>query len=267
MNKVILMGRLTRDPEVRYSAGESGTAIARYTLAVDRRFKRDGEATADFISCVSFGRTAEFAEKYFRQGLKIIVSGRIQTGSYTNNSGQKVYTTDVVVEEQEFAEGKNSSQQGAGQSQPQPQGASQSQPQSQGYGQQGGYNAQQPQGTPQFQPQPQGASQSQPQSQGYGQQGGYNAQQPQGTPQFQPQPQGASQSQPQSQGYGQQGGYNAQQPQGTPQFQPQPQGYGQQGGYSAPQNAQQNYGGGSFGMGDDGFMNIPEGLDDELPFN
>ena len=233
MNKVILMGRLTRDPEVRYSAGESGTAIARYTLAVDRRFKRDGEATADFISCVSFGRTAEFAEKYFRQGLKIIVSGRIQTGSYTNNSGQKVYTTDVVVEEQEFAEGKNSSQQGAGQSQPQPQGA----------------------------------SQSQPQSQGYGQQGGYNAQQPQGTPQFQPQPQGASQSQPQSQGYGQQGGYNAQQPQGTPQFQPQPQGYGQQGGYSAPQNAQQNYGGGSFGMGDDGFMNIPEGLDDELPFN
>ena len=267
MNKVILMGRLTRDPEVRYSAGESGTAIARYTLAVDRRFKRDGEATADFISCVSFGRTAEFAEKYFRQGLKIIVSGRIQTGSYTNNSGQKVYTSDVVVEEQEFAEGKNSSQQGAGQSQPQPQGASQSQPQSQGYGQQGGYNAQQPQGTPQFQPQPQGASQSQPQSQGYGQQGGYNAQQPQGTPQFQPQPQGASQSQPQSQGYGQQGGYNAQQPQGTPQFQPQPQGYGQQGGYSAPQNAQQNYGGGSFGMGDDGFMNIPEGLDDELPFN
>ena len=80
MNKVILMGRLTRDPEVRYSAGENALAIARYTLAVDRRFRRDGEATADFISCVSFGRTAEFAEKYFRQGLKIIVSGRIQTG-------------------------------------------------------------------------------------------------------------------------------------------------------------------------------------------
>ena len=109
MNKVILMGRLTRDPEVRYSAGESGTAIARYTLAVDRRFKRDGEATADFISCVSFGRTAEFAEKYFRQGLKIIVSGRIQTGSYTNRDGQKVYTTEVVVEEQEFAESKEAS--------------------------------------------------------------------------------------------------------------------------------------------------------------
>ncbi len=153
MNKVILMGRLTRDPEVRYSAGESGTAIARYTLAVDRRFKRDGEATADFISCVSFGRTAEFAEKYFRQGLKIIVSGRIQTGSYTNRDGQKVYTTEVVVEEQEFAEGKNSSQQGAGQQPPQNYGGQQNAPQQsvpqqnttqqsqpQGYGQQGGYN-------------------------------------------------------------------------------------------------------------------------------
>ena len=109
MNKVILMGRLTRDPEVRYSAGENALAIARYTLAVDRRFRRDGEATADFISCVSFGRTAEFAEKYFRQGLKIVVSGRIQTGSYTNRDGQKVYTTDVVVEEQEFAESKAAS--------------------------------------------------------------------------------------------------------------------------------------------------------------
>ena len=109
MNKVILMGRLTRDPEVRYSAGENALAIARYTLAVDRRFRRDGEATADFISCVSFGRAAEFAEKYFRQGLKIVVSGRIQTGSYTNRDGQKVYTTEVVVEEQEFAESKNAS--------------------------------------------------------------------------------------------------------------------------------------------------------------
>ena len=109
MNKVILMGRLTRDPEVRYSAGDNSMAVARYTLAVDRRFRRDGEATADFISCVSFGRTAEFAEKYFRQGLKVVVCGRIQTGSYTNRDGQKVYTTDVVVEEQEFAESKASS--------------------------------------------------------------------------------------------------------------------------------------------------------------
>ena len=106
MNKVILMGRLTRDPEVRYAAGENSMAIARYTLAVDRRFKRDGEATADFISCVAFGRAAEFAERYFRQGIRIVVSGRIQTGSYTNRDGNKVYTTDVVVEEQEFAESK-----------------------------------------------------------------------------------------------------------------------------------------------------------------
>ena len=109
MNKVILMGRLTRDPEVRYSAGENALAIARYTLAVDRRVRRDGEASADFISCVCFGRSAEFAEKYFRQGLKIAVTGRIQTGSYTNRDGQKVYTTEVVVEDQEFAESKASS--------------------------------------------------------------------------------------------------------------------------------------------------------------
>ena len=116
MNKVILMGRLTRDPEVRYSAGENALAIARYTLAVDRRFRRDGEATADFISCVSFGRTAEFAEKYFRQGLKIAVTGRIQTGSYTNKDGQRVYTTDVVVEEQEFAESKSAAASNGGDS-------------------------------------------------------------------------------------------------------------------------------------------------------
>ena len=109
MNKVILMGRLTRDPEVRYSSGENALAIARYTLAVDRRFKRDGEATADFISCVAFGRPAEFAEKYFRQGIRITVSGRIQTGSYTNRDGVKVYTTEVVIEEQEFAESKGAS--------------------------------------------------------------------------------------------------------------------------------------------------------------
>lgn len=106
MNKAILMGRLTRDPEVRYTSGEEAKAIARYTLAVDRRFKREGEA--DFINCVAFGRQAEFAEKYFRQGIKILVTGRIQTGSYTNRDGNKVYTTDVVVEEQEFAESKSS---------------------------------------------------------------------------------------------------------------------------------------------------------------
>lgn len=109
MNKVILMGRLTRDPEVRYSQGETSMAIARYTLAVDRRFKRDGEQTADFIGCVAFGRAGEFAEKYFRKGTKVLVTGRIQTGSYERD-GQRVYTTDVVVEEQEFAESKASSQ-------------------------------------------------------------------------------------------------------------------------------------------------------------
>ena len=110
MNKVILMGRLTRDPEVRYSSGENALAIARYTLAVDRRFQKDNEASADFIGCVAFGKGGEFAEKYLRQGTKIVVTGRIQTGSYTNREGQKVYTTEVVVEDQEFAESKAASQ-------------------------------------------------------------------------------------------------------------------------------------------------------------
>ncbi|NLZ82709.1 MAG: single-stranded DNA-binding protein [Clostridiales bacterium] len=110
MNKAILMGRLTRDPEVRYSQGESATAVARFTLAVDRRFKRPNDTQdADFISCVTFGKTAEFVEKYFRQGMKMAAVGRIQTGSYTNKEGQKVYTTDVVIEEVEFAESKAAS--------------------------------------------------------------------------------------------------------------------------------------------------------------
>ena len=109
MNKVILMGRLARDPDIRYSQGENAMAIARYTLAVNRRTGRNGEESADFISCVAFGRSAEFAEKYLHKGTKIAVCGRIQTGSYTNRDGQKVYTTDVVVEEQEFAESKSSS--------------------------------------------------------------------------------------------------------------------------------------------------------------
>ena len=106
MNKVILIGRLTRDPEVRYSQGETSMAIARYTLAVDRRGRREGEQSADFISCKAFGKAGEWAEKWLRKGIKIAITGRIQTGSYTNNEGQKVYTTDVVVEEQEFAESK-----------------------------------------------------------------------------------------------------------------------------------------------------------------
>lgn len=108
MNKVILMGRLTRDPEVRYTQGDNASAVARFSLAVDRRFKKDGEQTADFISCVAFGKTGEFIEKYGRQGTKFVVEGRIQTGSYTNKDGQKVYTTDVVVEQVEFAESKAS---------------------------------------------------------------------------------------------------------------------------------------------------------------
>ena len=111
MNKVILMGRLTRDPEIRYSQGERSTAVARYSLAVNRTFKRDGEPDADFINCVAFGRQAEFAEKYFHKGIRIVITGRIQTGSYTNKDGVKVYTTDVAVEEQEFAESKANSQQ------------------------------------------------------------------------------------------------------------------------------------------------------------
>ncbi len=109
MNNVVLMGRLTRDPMVSYSQGDTSTAVARYTLAVDRRFKKDGGPDADFISCVTFGKSAEFAEKYLRQGMKICVSGRIQTGSYTNKEGSKVFTTDVVVENHEFAESKASS--------------------------------------------------------------------------------------------------------------------------------------------------------------
>lgn len=110
MNKVILMGRLTRDPETRYTNGQNGsTAVARYTLAVDRRIKTEGQQDADFINCVAFGKAGEFTEKYFRKGMKVLVTGRIQTGSYTNRDGQKVYTTDIVVEEQEFAESKRRS--------------------------------------------------------------------------------------------------------------------------------------------------------------
>lgn len=118
MNKVILMGRLTRDPEIRYAQNENSTCIANYTLAVDRKYKRQGdEQTADFIRCVAMGKGGEFAEKYLRQGTKIVVEGRIQTGSHTNKDGQRVYTTNVMVESQEFAESKAASQQN-GNSQP-----------------------------------------------------------------------------------------------------------------------------------------------------
>ena len=110
MNRVILMGRLTRDPEVRYSQGERAMAIARYTLAVDRRGRsrsqEGGDQSADFIPCVAFDRAGEFAEKYFRQGMRVLISGRIQTGSYVNRDGQKVYTTEVIIDDQEFADSK-----------------------------------------------------------------------------------------------------------------------------------------------------------------
>ena len=116
MNKVILIGRVVRDADIRYSQGASSTCIARYTLAVDRKFKQEGQPNADFINCIAFGKLGEFAEKYLRQGIKIAVTGRIQTGSYTNKDGNKVYTTDVVVEECEFAESKNAN--GSSPSQP-----------------------------------------------------------------------------------------------------------------------------------------------------
>lgn len=119
MNKVNLIGRLTRDPEVRYSQGENPTAVARYTLAVDRRFKREGEQTADFINCVAFGKNGEFAEKYLRKGVKIAVSGRIQTGSY-EKEGTRIYTTDIVVEEHEFCESKGSDSSGTSNNASQP---------------------------------------------------------------------------------------------------------------------------------------------------
>ena len=111
MNNVVLAGRLTADPKITYGQGDNQYCVARYTLAVERRFKRDGQPNADFISCISFGKNAEFSEKYLRKGIKMIVSGHIQTGSYTNKDGQRVYTTDVVVDGQEFAESKSANQQ------------------------------------------------------------------------------------------------------------------------------------------------------------
>lgn len=117
MNKVILIGRLTKDPEIRYSNGENSTAVARYTIAADRKYKKQGDSqTADFIQCIAFGKNGEFAEKYLHKGTKICVEGRIQTGSYTNKDGNKVYTTDVVVESHEFVESKSNNSSGGGSS-------------------------------------------------------------------------------------------------------------------------------------------------------
>ena len=225
MNKVVLMGRLTRDPEIRYSTNANGeqTAVARYTLAVDRRYGRSGETQSDFIGCVTFGKAAEFAQKSFVQGMMLTVSGRIQTGSYTNKDGQKVYTTDVVVDDQEFAESKavNDSRREAKQKPAQ----------------------QAPQG---YAPAPQQYSQPQPMPQQYGQQ----AMPPHGYGQ-------AAQPMPQQT-------YNApaQMPQQT-YTQTAPQGYAPQQQYGQP--VPQQYG--QPAPEGNNFMNIPDGIDEELPFN
>ena len=201
MNKVILIGRLTRDPDIRYAQNDSSMAIARYTLAVDRRGRRDSndnQQTADFISCVAFRQQAEFAERFLHKGMKIAVTGRIQTGSYTNRDGQKVYTTDVIVEDHEFVESKAASQ---------------------GYG--GGQNY--------------GGGQSYGGNQGsYGGQNSYG---------------GGSGSYGGGQNYG-----------------------GGQGSYGADQNSRGGYGGTDSrpapeNAAPEGFMNIPDGIDEELPFN
>lgn len=121
MNKWTGMGRLVRDPEVKYTQGSKPMCVARFTLAVNRKYKQQDGQTADFISCIAFGKNGEFAEKYLKQGVKIVVSGRIQTGSYTNKDGAKIHTTDVVIEEQEFAESKSTNETLSASSKPQPQ--------------------------------------------------------------------------------------------------------------------------------------------------
>ena len=247
MNKVVLMGRLTRDPEVRYTQGENSMCIARYTLAVDRRMSRSSNEgqNADFIPCVAFGKAGEHAEKYYHKGIKIALSGRIQTGSYTNRDGVKVYTTEVIVEEQEFAESKNSGNQGQGYDDQgyDDQGYDDQGYDDQGYDQpqsQGQRNSGQGRGQAQGQPQPQRGGQGRGQAQG------------------QPQPQrGQGRGQAQGQPQGQRGGG-----QGRGQAQGQPQ--GQRGGGQGRGQAQ---GRGQYDdYGPDGFMNIPDGIDEELPF-
>ena len=176
MNKAILMGRLTRDPEVRYSQGEKAMCVARYTLAVNRRFRREGDAEVDFINCVAFGKAGEFAEKYFKQGTKIVIAGRIQTGSYTNREGQKIYTTEVIVEEQDFAESKRPDSQAPAQGGYQNQAPAQGgYPQQNAYQQapQGGYQQQAPSQQPQQQAPAQGGYQQTPPPQGNGFDSGY----------------------------------------------------------------------------------------------
>ena len=265
MNKVILMGRLTRDPDIRSSQGENSITVARFTIAVDRRFKRDSDQTADFISCVAFGKTAEFFERYIKQGTKVCVEGRIQTGSYTNKDGNKVYTTDVVVENAEFAESKSAQEMRTGNYQQQNQYQQQYGGQPQQYGQYSQPAQQFSQPAQQF---------SQPQ-QPYGQQ---SQQYGQPQPQYQqsapapapmPAPAAPAVQQPQSQST-----YSLQsqpapaqpaqesEPQGTATVQTAEyqsyQGSAQES--RAPFPAEDAAG--------EGFMSIPDGLEDEgLPFN
>ena len=234
MNKVILMGRLTRDPDVRYSGnGESSMTIARFTVAVDRRrTNADGQRDADFIGCVAFGKQAEFAEKYLHQGSKIALTGRIQTGSYNNKDGQKVYTTEVIVEELEFAESKAASDM-----------RSQSYGQNQNYGQNQGYGRAPQYGQQQYGQAPQ-QSYQQP------------APAPQPAPQYQPQP-----------------AYGQQMPQNQAPAAPAPQAAAPEAAGSRPAVSEtvreyaptETDDASQVGQG---FMNIPEGVEDEgLPFN
>lgn len=238
MNRVVLMGRLTRDPDIRYTQGSDQMAIARFTLAVDRRFKRDGNDTADFISCVAFGKTAEFFERYVKQGRKMCVDGRIQTGSYTRQDGTKVYTTDVVVENAEFADNK-------------PQNAG-GQP-----GNYGGYGGQQQPyagGQPQYQQgqQSYGGYNSHPY--GNAQQAGY------GQPPFSGQSMQGGQG-----GYGQpaqngQGSYGGQYPQDTQPSYNEPSSF-----MDPPADTHVMP---DSGAQDEGFMEIPDAVEDEgLPFH
>ena len=247
MNKVILMGRLTRDPEIRYSAGDNATCIARYTLAVDRRFGKSGDNdgnNADFIPCVAFGKSGEFAEKYLKKGTKMAITGRIQTGSYVNKEGTKVYTTEVVVEDQEFAESRNAQGGGNGQA---------AGYDGNGYSQNGGYgqgNDGYSQGSGYVQNSGGQRSQQQSRTSGAG---------AQGQNQVGGSYQGAGRQQ---YGNSSQGEYrNGSKRYGNPQ-------QGQyQNGRQYGRSAQGQYQQGSMSNALDSFMNIPGGADEELPFS
>lgn len=229
MNKAVFVGRLTRDPEVRYCLEENSTAVGRFTVAVNRKYKREGEPTADFIPCVVFGHSAELVEKYFRQGMRVAVSGHIQTGSYTNKDGAKVYTTDLIIEDLEFAESR--SEQEAGNSQ-QGYGNTQQNGNQQNYGANSGQNG----NNQNYRNNPQGSGNGNQQN-STGRQNGNN----------------------QNYGNNNRQNVNGQGNRNNKNHRNNQQGYGNNGG-------QQNYGYSQSGFGD-GFMNIPDGINEELPFN